>query len=240
MPSKPPPPPFPSNRFEFLGTIFVRFCPQWESSLDDESDDDIHFEDASPIVRWTCASPKRDAALLFRRRRFRRLSEEDDDDDDDEAVSAKRFDFARNVFLFFSILALVSVVHLKLDLDNDREDACILLVVANASLLVVAPEEEDNDKGANMISLCGETPPQKRVCIHSTHARVGRGTHGQTSGPRILHDAHDETEQEIWLLQRETKHLPRVAREESRRRRKREIRFARLEKTDVRDSGRIE
>ena len=133
----------------------------------------------------------------------------------------------------------MSVVHLKLDLDNDREDACILLVVANVSLLEVAPEEEDNDKGAN-ISLYGETPPQKRVCIHSKHARVGRGTHGQTSGPRILHDAHDETEQEIWLLQRETKHLPRVAREESRRRRSREIRFARLEKTDVRDSGRIE
>ena len=137
----------------------------------------------------------------------------------------------------------MSVVHLTLDLeDNDRgEDAfCILLVVASASLLeVVNPEEEDNDKGAN-ISLCGETPPQKRVCIHSKHARVGRGTHGQTSGPRILHDAHDETEQEIWLLQRETKHLPRVAREESRRRRQREIRFARLEKTDVRDSGRIE
>ena len=90
--------------------------------------------------------------------------------------------------------------------------------------------------------LCGETPPQKRVCIHTSkqHARVGRGTHGQTSGPRILHSSHDETEQEIWLLQRETKRLPRVAREESRRRRQREIRFARLEKTDVRDSGRIE
>ena len=69
----------------------------------------------------------------------------------------------------------MSVVHLKLDLDNDREDACILLVVANASLLVVAPEEEDNDKGAN-ISLYGETPPQKRVCIHTSkhnmHASV--------------------------------------------------------------------
>ena len=137
----------------------------------------------------------------------------------------------------------MSVVHLKLDLDNDREDACILLVVANASLLVVAPEEEDNDTGANISLRVGKCPPTKKG-LHSheqtQHARVGRGTHGQTSGPRILHFAHDETEQEIWLLQRETKHLPRVAREESRRRRKREIRFARLEKTDVRDSGRIE
>lgn len=86
----------------------------------------------------------------------------------------------------------------------------------------------------------GKLPHKKGSASQHKHARVGRGIHGQTSGPRILHEAHDETEQEIWLLQRETKHLPRVAREESRRRRKREIRFARLEKTDVRDSGRIE
>ena len=128
-------------------------------------------------------------------------------------------------------------------MGNDR-DELILLVVVNVSLLSlneaeVAPEEEDNNKGVN-ISFYGETPPQKRVCINTKHARVGRRIHGQTSGPRILHQTHDETEQEIWLLQRETKHLPRVAREESRRRRSREIRPARLEETDVRDSGRIE
>lgn len=154
------------------------------------------------------------------------------------------------MFLFFSILALASVVHLTLDLEdteNREEDAfCIVLLVfvASASLLFeVAPEEEDNDTGANISLRVGKCPPTKKG-LHSheqtQHARVGRGTHGQTSGPRILHFAHDETEQEIWLLQRETKHLPRVAREESRRRRQREIRFARLEKTDVRDSGRIE
>ena len=61
----------------------------------------------------------------------------------------------------------------------------------------------------------GKLPHKKGSASQHKHARVGRGIHGQTSGPRILHDAHDETEQEIWLLQRETKHLPRVAREES-------------------------
>ena len=66
----------------------------------------------------------------------------------------------------------MSVVHLKLDLDNDREDACILLVVANVSLLEVAPEEEDNDKGAN-ISLYGELPHKKGSAFTANmHASV--------------------------------------------------------------------
>ena len=82
--------------------------------------------------------------------------------------------------------------------------------------------------------------PTKKGLSHNKHARVVGRIHGQTSGPRILHQTHDETGQEIWILQREKKHLPGVAREESRRRRSREIRPARLEETDVRDSGRIE
>ena len=83
------------------------------------------------------------------------------------------------MFLLFSILALVSVVHLTLDLeDNDRgEDAfCILLVVASASLLeVVNPEEEDNDKGANISLRMGKRPHKKGSAFtkaNNMHASV--------------------------------------------------------------------
>lgn len=71
----------------------------------------------------------------------------------------------------------MSVVHLTLDLeDNDRgEDAfCILLVVASASLLeVVNPEEEDNDKGANISLRMGKLPHKKKG-LHSQQTTCTR------------------------------------------------------------------
>jgi len=170
-----PPPPFPSNRLEFLGTIVVRFCPQWEeaeSSLDDDSDDDIHFEDDSPIVWWTFLSPK--YASHLRRRRFRRLSgeEEEEDDDDAEAVAAKSNVFlARNVFLFFSILALAFVLHL-LDLGNNRDEFILILVLSldREAFEVPPEEEEDNNEGVN-ISSCGEFPHKKGSISQQTCTR---------------------------------------------------------------------
>ena len=85
------------------------------------------------------------------------------------------------MFLLFSILALASVVHLKLlDLeDTDREEdafCIVLLVVANASLLFeVAPEEEDNDTGANISFMWGNAPEKKGSAFtraNNMHASV--------------------------------------------------------------------
>ena len=75
----------------------------------------------------------------------------------------------------------MSVVHLTLDLeDTDREEDafCIVLLVfvASASLLFeVAPEEEDNDTGANISLRVGKRPHKKGSAFtraNNMHASV--------------------------------------------------------------------
>ena len=85
------------------------------------------------------------------------------------------------MFLLFSILALASVVvHLTLDLEEtdgeeDKAFCIVLLVVASASLLfeVVNPEEEDNDKGANISLRMGKLPHKKKG-LHSQQTTCTR------------------------------------------------------------------
>ena len=161
-------------------------------------------------------------------------------------------DFARDVFLLFSILALASVVHL-LDLeDTDREEDafCIVLVVVvvvNVSLLFdeaeVNPEEEDNDTGANISFFYGETPPEKKGSA-STRANNMHASVAALMGRRAVRESFTALTTKLSKKSGYYKGKRSVSPGWHEKKvgggGQREIRFARLEETDVRDSGRIE